>query len=163
MRDRRLEIWLPILIVVLDQITKAIVRTMLPLHTSVTIIPGFMDFTHVLNTGAAFGILNASDFTFKTGLISLIAVAALGGVAVYAAGLPRDQIMARTGLALIIGGAGGNLIDRVSAGAVVDFVDVYWRTHHFWAFNVADSAITVGAGIMILDMLGVGTHVSKTD
>jgi signal peptidase II len=163
MRDYRLEIWLPILIVVLDQVTKAIVRAMLPLHTSVTIIPGFMDFTHVLNTGAAFGILNTSDFAFKTSLISAIAVAALAGVAYYAARLPRDQIMARSGLALIVGGAGGNLIDRVSSGAVVDFVDVYWRTYHFWAFNVADSAITVGAGIMILDMIGVGTHVSKTD
>ena len=163
MREYRLELWLPIVIVVLDQITKAMVRAMLPLHASVTIIPGLMDFTHVLNTGAAFGILNTSDFAFKTGLISLIAVAALAGVAIYAAGLPRDQIMARTGLALIIGGAAGNLIDRVTAGAVVDFVDVYWRTYHFWAFNVADSAITVGAGIMILDMFGVGTHVSKTD
>src|SRR5688572_30110940 len=163
MREYRLELWLPIVIVVLDQITKAMVRAMLPLHASVTIIPGLMDFTHVLNTGAAFGILNTSDFAFKTGLISLIAVAALAGVAIYAAGLPRDQIMARTGLALIIGGAAGNLIDRVTTGAVVDFVDVYWRTHHFWAFNVADSAITVGAGIMILDMFGVGTHVSKTD
>jgi len=122
-----------------------------------------MDFTHVLNTGAAFGILNTSEFAFKTGLISVIAVLALAGVAVYAAGLPRAQVMARAGLALIVGGAGGNLIDRVSTGAVVDFVDVYWRTYHFWAFNVADSAITVGAGIMILDMFGVGTHVSKTD
>ena len=163
MRDRRLEIWLPILIVVLDQMTKAIVRATLPLHASVAIIPGFMDFTHVLNTGAAFGILNTSEFAFKTGVISVIAVGALAGVAFYAATLPREQVMARTGLALIIGGAGGNLIDRVSAGAVVDFVDVYWRTYHFWAFNVADSAITVGAGIMILDMFGVGTHVSKTD
>ena len=163
MRERRLEIWLPILIVVLDQITKAMVRSMLPLHASVTVIPGLMDFTHVLNTGAAFGILNTSEFAFKTGLISVIAVLALAGVAVYAAGLPRAQVMARAGLALIVGGAGGNLIDRVSTGAVVDFVDVYWRTYHFWAFNVADSAITVGAGIMILDMFGVGTHVSKTD
>ena len=162
MRDRRLEMWLPILIVVLDQITKAIVRAMLPLHTSVTIVPGLMDFTHVLNTGAAFGILNTSDFAFKTGLISLIAVAALAGVAVYAASLPREQIMARTGLALIIGGAAGNLIDRVVAGSVVDFVDVYFGNYHFWAFNVADSAISVGVAIMILDMLGVGTHVSKT-
>ena len=163
MRERRLEIWLPILIVVLDQVTKAMVRSMLPLHASVTVIPGFMDFTHVLNTGAAFGILNTSEFAFKTGLISVIAVLALAGVAVYAARLPRAQVLARTGLALIVGGAGGNLIDRVLTGAVVDFVDVYWRTYHFWAFNVADSAITVGAGIMILDMFGVGTHVSKTD
>jgi signal peptidase II len=163
MRSRRLEIGLPIVIVALDQLTKAIVRATLPLHTSVEVIPGFLDFTHVRNTGAAFGILNASDFAFKTGLISLIAIVALVGVAVYAAGLPRDQVVARTGLALIVGGAAGNLIDRLSVGSVVDFVDVYWRTYHFWAFNVADSAITIGAALMILDMLGVGAHVSKTD
>ena len=114
------------------------------------------------NTGAAFGILNAADFRFKTALIALIAVAALVGVGMYAARLARDELLARVGLALIIGGAAGNLIDRVVIGSVVDFVDVYWRTYHFWAFNVADSAITVGAAIMILDMLGIGTHVSKT-
>ena len=71
-------------------------------------------------------------------------------------------MVARVGLALIIGGAAGNLIDRIIVGSVVDFVDVYWRTYHFWAFNVADSAITVGVSIMILDMLVMGTHVSKT-
>jgi signal peptidase II len=164
MRDfsRRLELWLPAVIVVLDQITKAIVRRALPLHASVTIVPGFMDFTHVQNTGAAFGILNASEFPLKTVLISAIAVAALIGVAMYAASLSRDQIAARAGLALIIGGAAGNLLDRVLAGYVIDFVDVYWRDYHFWAFNVADSAITIGAVVMILDMLGAGAHVSKT-
>ena len=159
---RRLEIWVPIVIVALDQLTKAIVRSTLPLHASVTVIPGLMDFTHVRNTGAAFGLLNAADFRFKTVLIGVIAVAALVGVGIYAASLARHEIMARVGLALIIGGAAGNLIDRVVIGSVVDFVDVYWRTHHFWAFNVADSAITVGATVMILDMLGIGTHVSKT-
>jgi signal peptidase II len=65
-------------------------------------------------------------------------------------------------LALIIGGAAGNLIDRFFIGSVVDFVDVYWGNWHFWAFNVADSAITFGVTAMILDMIGVGTHVSKT-
>jgi len=159
---RRLEIWLPIVIVALDQLTKAVVREALPLHTSVTVIPGFIDFTHVRNTGAAFGILNAADFRFKSAVIVVIAVSALVGVGLYSAGLARDQLLARIGLALIIGGAAGNLIDRVFVGSVVDFVDVYWRSYHFWAFNVADSAITVGAGIMILDMLGIGTHVSKT-
>jgi signal peptidase II len=164
MRDfsRRLELWLPAVIVVLDQITKAIVRRLLPLHASVTIVPGFMDFTHVQNTGAAFGILNASEFPLKTVLISAIAVAALIGVAMYAASLSRDEVAARAGLALIIGGAAGNLLDRVLAGYVIDFVDVYWRDYHFWAFNVADSAITIGAVVMILDMLGAGAHVSKT-
>jgi signal peptidase II len=74
----------------------------------------------------------------------------------------HHQFVARLGLALIIGGAAGNLLDRIVAGSVVDFVDVYWQTHHFWAFNVADSAITIGVAMMILDMLGTGTHVSKT-
>ena len=159
---RRLEIVEPIVIVVLDQLTKALVRSTVPLHASITVIPGFMDFTHVRNTGAAFGLLNAADFPFKTLLIGVIAVAALVGVGMYAASLARHEIMARVGLALIIGGAAGNLIDRVIIGSVVDFVDVYWQAHHFWAFNVADSAITVGAAVMILDMLGIGTHVSKT-
>ena len=159
---RRLEIVVPIVIVVLDQLTKALVRSTVPLHASVTVIPGFMDFTHVRNTGAAFGLLNAADFPFKTVLIGVIAVAALVGVGMYAASLARHEIMARVGLALIIGGAAGNLLDRIVAGSVVDFVDVYWQTHHFWAFNVADSAISIGVAIMILDMLGVGAHVSKT-
>jgi signal peptidase II len=159
---RRLEIWLPIAIVVLDQLTKLAVRMTLPLHDSVSVIPGFLDFTHVRNTGAAFGILNAVDFPFKTTLLALIATGALVGVAIYTAGLARQQILARVGLALIIGGAAGNLIDRLVEGSVVDFVDVYWRTYHFWAFNVADSAISVGVTVMILDMLGVGTHASKT-
>jgi len=159
---RRLEIWLPILVIAIDQLTKAIVRATLPLHSSVTLLPGFVDFTHVRNTGAAFGILNGADFPFKTAVIAIVATAALIGVGMYAASLAHHQLVARIGLALIIGGAAGNLLDRVIAGSVVDFVDVYWRTYHFWAFNVADSAITVGVGIMILDMLGVETHVSKT-
>jgi signal peptidase II len=75
--------------------------------------------------------------------------------------MAHHQRIARTGLALIIGGAAGNLIDRVIAGSVVDFVDVYWRSYHFWTFNIADSAITVGVAMMILDMLGNGEHVSE--
>jgi signal peptidase II len=161
-RPRRLELWLPVAIVVLDQITKALVRSMVPLSSSVEVVPGLMNFTHVQNTGAAFGFLNASDFPFKTIVIAVIALGAIVWVGVYAAGLTREQWIARLGLACIMGGATGNLIDRVLIGSVVDFVDVYWRTYHFWAFNVADSAISVGVAIMILDMLGVRAHVSKT-
>ena len=159
---RRVEIWLPILIVVLDQITKALIRAKLPLYASTTIIPGFMDFTHVPNSGIAYGFLQTVDFPFKTAILAMIAAAAMISVGIYAASLARHQLVARIGLALIIGGAAGNLIDRVVWGSVVDFVDVYWRTWHFWVFNVADSAISVGVAVMILDMLGVGTHVSKT-
>jgi signal peptidase II len=159
---RRLELWLPIAIVAIDQATKLLVRSTLPLHSEVPIVPGLVNLTHVQNTGAAFGFLNAADFPFKTLVIAAIATAALVGVALYSATLAHQQVAARIGLALIIGGAAGNLIDRVFVGSVVDFVDVYWKSWHFWAFNVADSAITVGVAVMILDMLGLGTHVSKT-
>jgi signal peptidase II len=162
LRPRRLEVWLPILIVACDQISKALIRATLTIHESVTIVPGLVDFTHVRNSGAAFGILNYADFPFKTALIAIVATAALIGVGMYAAGLAHHQLVARIGLSLIIGGAAGNLIDRVLAGSVVDFVDVYWRTHHFWAFNVADSAISVGVTMLILDMLTTGPHVSTT-
>jgi signal peptidase II len=158
---RRFELWLPALIVLLDQVSKAIVRRTLPLHESVSVIPGIMDFTHIRNTGAAFGFLNGVDFPFKTIVIAIVATAALIGVALYAAGLAHHQTLARVGLALIIGGAAGNLIDRVIAGSVVDFVDVYWRNYHFWAFNVADSAISIGVAVMILDMIGVNKHASS--
>jgi signal peptidase II len=160
---RHLEFWLPVAVLVLDQVTKALVRDRLPLHDSVTVIPGFLDFTHVRNTGAAFGFLNLSDFPYKTALLITIATVGLVGVALYSASLHRHQTMARVGLALIIGGAAGNLIDRILVGHVVDFVDAYWGTWHFWAFNVADSAISVGVALMLLDMLraGTATHVSK--
>ncbi len=143
-------------IVVLDQATKALVRANLPLNESLTVIPGFFDLTHVRNTGAAFGMLNSVDFAYKPVIMVLVALIALGAVASYALTLPSTQHVARYGLALILGGAVGNLIDRATVGYVVDFVDVYWRGVHFWAFNVADSAITVGVVLMLLDVVGVG-------
>jgi signal peptidase II len=150
------------MIVAADQATKAIVRSTLPVHGSVSVIPGFLDITHVRNAGAAFGILNAADFPFKSIVMVLIAITALVAVAVYAMTLPPDQRVVRFGLALILGGAIGNVTDRLLTGYVVDFVDVYWRGYHFWAFNVADSAITVGVALMLLDALGVGRRVSET-
>ncbi len=155
-------LWLSLPIVVADQITKAIVRAHLPLYASHTVVPGFLDFTHVQNTGAAFGLLNTADFAFKATLIASVATAALIGIAIYAARLSPHQRVARIGLALVLGGATGNLIDRFTAGYVIDFVDAYWRGYHFWAFNVTDSAITAGVTMMLLDMLGLGSHASKT-
>jgi signal peptidase II len=143
-------------VVVLDQAVKAVVRARFELHESVTVIPGFFDLVRVHNTGAAFGLLNSIDFPFKTALLALVAAAALAGLATYGATLPVEQRLARAGLALIVGGAAGNLIDRIGSGYVVDFVDLYWRGWHFWAFNVADAAITVGVALMILDLLGIG-------
>jgi signal peptidase II len=143
-------------IVALDQITKLIVRKTLPLGDSRSIIPEFLDLTHVHNTGAAFGLLNAADFPYKPAVMIGIAAVALVAIAAYATQLGFHERMARFGLALILGGAFGNLIDRAAAGYVVDFVDVYWGATHFWAFNVADSAITIGAVLVLLDMIGIG-------
>ena len=146
----------------LDQIVKAIVRREIALNESITVIPGFFDLTRVHNTGTAFGFMNATDFPFKTVILACVAIGALAALAMYAATLPANQWLARIGLALILGGAAGNLIDRITEGYVVDFVDLYWSGWHFWAFNVADASITVGVALMILDLLGAGSrHVSR--
>ena len=145
-------------VVVLDQIVKAIVRSTFELHESVVVIPSFFSLTRVHNYGAAFGLMNAAEFPFKTVVLSIVATLALGALSWYGATLPVEQRLARLGLALIIGGAAGNLMDRLRSGYVVDFVDLYWRDWHFWAFNVADAAITVGVSLMILDLLQIGRH-----
>jgi signal peptidase II len=161
--SRHLELWIALVVLVLDQATKAVVRTQFELHEGVPVIPGFFNLTRVHNTGAAFGMLNSVDFPFKTAALSMVAAGALAGLAFFAATLPMAQRLSRLGIALIIGGAAGNLIDRLALGYVTDFVDVYWEDWHFWAFNVADAAITVGVALMILDMLGLGRHrVSRT-
>ena len=158
--SRRLEIVTALAVVVLDQITKAIVRPRLALHESIEVIPDLLNLTRVHNTGAAFGMLNATDFPFKTALLTLVGLAAFCGIAWYALTVPLQDRLARLGVACVLGGAVGNLIDRSTAGYVLDFVDVYWRGWHFWAFNVADAAITVGVVLMILDLLGLGHRAS---
>lgn len=140
-------------IVIADQITKVLVRRALELHDSLTVIPGLLDFTHVRNTGAAFGILNSADFSFKPLLMMLIAFGALIAIGMYAVRLGAHERVARTGLALILGGAIGNLIDRARYGYVLDFVDVYYKSVHFWAFNVADASITIGAILVLFEVL----------
>jgi signal peptidase II len=155
---RPVEIITIVSVLVADQLTKQIVRQMLPLHDSIKVIPGLLDFTHVQNTGAAFGLLNAAEFPYKPAVMIGIAAIALVAIAAYGAQLGFHERLARFGLSLILGGAFGNLLDRAIVGYVVDFVDVYWRDAHFWAFNVADAAITFGAIFVLLDMIGLGRH-----
>lgn len=155
---RRLEFVLLVVIAIADQVTKAILVRTLPLYDSLPVIPGFLNLTHVRNTGAAFGLFNAVDFPYKPAVITLVALLALVAIAVYAERFGADTRLARAGLGLVLGGAVGNLIDRARLGYVVDFVDAYWRGWHFWAFNVADAAITVGAAALILDMLLTARH-----
>jgi signal peptidase II len=145
-------------VIAFDQLTKLLVRQMVALHETINLIPGLLDLTHVQNTGAAFGLLNAAEFPYKPALMIAIAAIALVAIAAYGAQLGFHERIARLGLSLILGGAFGNLIDRAFIGHVVDFVDVYWRNSHFWAFNVADAAITIGAILVLLDMIGLGRH-----
>lgn len=158
----RLELTLVFLIVVSDQVTKALARRALELHESIVIIPDLLAFTRVHNTGAAFGMFNSMDFPGKTLLITVVATLALAGVAWYAMSIPLSERLARLGVACILGGAIGNLIDRATAGYVLDFVDASWRGWHFWAFNVADAAISIGVILMILDLVGLGRRASNS-
>ena len=143
-------------VVAFDQLTKEIVRRTIDLYDRRPVIDGLLDITHVQNTGAAFGLLNSADFPYKPLVMIAIAAIALVAIAAYATQLGFHERLARFGLALILGGAFGNLIDRAVAGHVVDFVDIYWGNAHFWAFNVADAAITTGAVLVLLDMIGLG-------
>lgn len=153
------EVWGALVLIVLDQLTKEWVRRAIPLHGTVPVIDGFLNWVHVRNSGAAFGFLNAVDFPYKSVVVSIVALVALVAIAAYARQLGAETPLARIALTLVLSGAVGNLIDRVSAGFVVDFVDVYWREYHFWAFNVADSAITVGAILMVLEVIMARSHV----
>jgi signal peptidase II len=141
------------LIVCLDQITKALVDRYMSLYESRAVVDGLVKLTYVQNRGAAFGILSDADLPYQSALFAVVSLLALAAIAAYAWKLPPGSRMPRLALALIMGGAVGNLLDRVRLGYVVDFVDVHWGVHHWPAFNVADSAISVGVALLLLDIL----------
>ena len=140
-------------IILLDQITKSAITARFVLHEVYPVFPGFFNLVHVMNPGAAFGFLASASETFRYIFFTGITVLAAGLIVFYLIkSNPRNLILAGS-LTLIFGGAVGNLIDRLRFGAVVDFLDVYVGTTHWPAFNVADSAITVGAILMIWEMI----------
>jgi signal peptidase II len=141
------------LIVVADQITKALVDRALELHESRPLVEGLLSLTYVRNRGAAFGFLNEADLPYQSALFAVVSLGALVAIAAYSLHLPARHRLAQAALSLVLGGAIGNLIDRARLGYVIDFVDVYWRSHHWPAFNVADSAISTGIVLLLADML----------
>jgi signal peptidase II len=152
-----------LLVVVLDQVTKLLVRSRFELYDSLQVVPGFFSLTRVHNYGAAFGMLNSAGLPYQAAILTAVRIAALVGLAWFASTIPASQRLARLGLLLVVAGAAGNLVDGFTLGYVVDFFDFYWRGWHFWAFNVADASITVGMALIILDQIGVGRHrVSET-
>ena len=141
------------LVVIIDQLTKLWIMTNLGLHEQQNVISGFFNLVYVTNTGAAFGFLAGSKSWLRQVFFVGVAVVALG-VIVYAYGhLKRQGRIFVYALGLIGGGAIGNLIDRLRFGSVVDFLDFYFGSYHWPAFNVADSAITVGVGLFMLGTL----------
>jgi signal peptidase II len=152
-RRRGFYLWIAGATVALDQLAKTLVDRYMDLHDSHTLVEGLARFTYVQNRGAAFGILSDADLPYQSVLFSIISIVALGAIAVYAWKLPITSRLPQAALALIMGGAVGNLLDRMRLGYVIDYVDVYWGRHHWPAFNVADSAISVGVALLVLDIL----------
>jgi len=147
-------LWLSGLVVALDQASKIAVDASMHLYQSIFIIP-FFNFTYVRNTGAAFSFLSEAGgwqrwfFAILASLISIVLV-------VWLSKLEKHETLMAASLSLILGGAVGNLIDRVAYGYVIDFLDVYYEAWHWPAFNIADSAITIGVFLMLLDSVGAG-------
>ena len=149
-------------VVVLDQCTKLLVQQFLPVFSSYEVVPGFLDLVHVHNAGVAFGLLNDAEHPLRGLLTTGLALLALIGILYYARHVRPEERLAKLGLSMILGGAVGNLIDRIRQGYVIDFVDAYWGNWHFWAFNVADAAITAGAILIFLELLLPSHHASHT-
>lgn len=140
-------------VVVLDQVTKALVLDRLVPGVPVSVIDGVVSLTLVMNTGLAFGLLGGLPAGWRWLVVVLSAGALLGLARVALRMLATGEWLDRAAIGLIFGGAVGNLIDRARFGAVVDFVDVYYGTWHWWAFNVADSAISIGVVLLAARLL----------
>ena len=143
---------LSLVIIVADAWTKWLVSSSIDLHESIPVIPDFLQLVHVRNTGAAFGIGANADSAIVPLLLNLGAIGVFCVVVAYAFRAAVTDRVLQTGLHLILGGAIGNLIDRFRLHYVVDFVDVFVKSHHWPAFNVADSAICIGIALLFLDM-----------
>ena len=140
------------LIVLADQLTKVYITATMTLHSSFVIIKGLLNLTYVRNPGAAFGFLANASPWFRTVFFVIVAVLAIGLIICYIWESRDDEPGLVFALSLILGGASGNLIDRLRFGEVVDFIDFYISAYHWPAFNVADSAISIGAIILIIQV-----------
>jgi signal peptidase II len=153
MRGRAAYLAIVVAVAVLDQITKRAVERSIGLHESRPIIDGFLSLTHGRNPGVAFGVLSEGGLPFQAVALTVVGLVAVGALAAYALRVPPVHRLRLAALSLVIGGAIGNLIDRVRYGAVVDFIHVYRGRYEWPDFNVADSAISVGVGLLVLEGL----------
>lgn len=145
---KTISVWLAA-IIILDQLTKVIVARTMALYQSIAIFDGLFSFTYVRNPGAAFGIFAGNAEIFRRPFLILVSILASGFIVTLLHRLDGRERGLITALTFILGGAVGNLIDRMIYGEVIDFLDVYWRNYHWPAFNVADSFITIGVAIAL--------------
>ena len=141
------------IIIVADQITKAVVLSKMALYQSISVIPGFFNLTHIHNPGGAFGFLAQQNPALRIGVFLFASSIAIVLIFLFYRQIPKTHPILSAGLALIFGGAIGNLVDRIRFGKVVDFLDFYIGKIHWPAFNVADSAITVGVAIFLVHLV----------
>jgi signal peptidase II len=150
-RSPMIWLWLAVLAVILDQVTKVAAEQLLTFAQPVYLLP-VLDFTLLYNKGAAFSFL-ADQPGWQRWFFTAVSIGVSIMLIVWIKRLPRGAVWLPIALALILGGAIGNLIDRVIYGHVVDFISVHWNNRYFPAFNIADSAITLGAIMMVLDVI----------
>jgi signal peptidase II len=144
---------LALFVVLLDRWTKGLVATRIAMYSHIQVIPGFFRITHTENTGAAFSLFADSPSHWKTAMLISFSVVAMIVVSVLLWKQSRALTMTGIALSLILGGAVGNLWDRVASGRVVDFLLFYVKTYQWPVFNLADSAIVVGAGLLVLEII----------
>jgi len=142
-------LWLTALVIALDQTTKAAIEHSLGLYQSIVVLP-VLDITRAHNTGAAFSFL-AGEAGWQRWLFTVLAIVVSVALVLWLRRIDFEARVLASSVALILGGALGNVIDRLRLGHVIDFIHVHWGEHYFPAFNVADSAITIGAALLLLD------------
>jgi len=148
-------------VVILDQATKVHIDTAFQLHETLPIIPDFFSITYVRNPGAAFGLFAGQSELFRSVLFSAVSIAALLLLATMIYQTPKEDRGHLSSLSLLVGGAIGNILDRIRLGEVIDFLDFYIGRYHWPAFNVADSAITIGVTLMMFQIFRSYRHGSS--
>jgi signal peptidase II len=150
-------------ILALDQATKALVTSRMTLYSSVPVIRDLVHLTLVTNRGALFGLFHDMADPYREALFTSVPILAIVLIVVFQCRTTVADTAAQSGLALILGGALGNLLDRLRLGYVVDYLDVFVGDHHWPAFNVADASICIGVGLLILDLLARGPGQRRAD
>jgi signal peptidase II len=152
---------LAVAVLAADQVSKHAVETLTPAGSSRVLIPGLLNFVHTSNPGVAFGLLADSNTPWRAPLLIVFSVSVIGLITWLLASGRAGGVLGRCGMTLILGGAAGNVLDRILQRSVTDFIDFHLGDYHWYTFNVADSAIVLGAALVILELLRDWRHPSR--